>query len=368
LSSLPIPLTSDEKLVKKNIFWYDKKMRYFITAVALLLVSTVFADESSPIKSPEQIQAELDQAEKQFHKAEEMFNPWYAGPLVTGGAKNMPKGSMVFFPYNSFIDNYAVWNSERKSISIPNRYVFNPQPGAFQTGITDWLDAILIFQGFGKWQKDKASGGFGDMTVGIGIPILKEGLHRPALRFVFNETFPTGRYQKLNPNLLGLDSSGGGSYVSQFGLRLSKLTFWSHKHPTNFRLAYSYSIPSEVHVRGFNSYGGGYGASGTVHPGHAQQADAAVEYSFTQKWVFACDLVYNWVEKTTFHGNPGVLKNGALSLVGNGSNDQLSLAPAIEYNPNANLNFVGGVWFDLYGRNSTRFITGILVVNYIFKL
>ncbi len=337
-------------------------------SLAIIFPLLAFAADETVIKTPEEIQAELDKAEADFKRAQEMFNPWYAGPLITGGAHNMPPGSALFAPFVSFSDNYAVWNGKRKLISVPDRYVLNPQLATFIFGITDFLDFTVVGQGIARWQQNKSSGGFGDLTLGIGIPILKEGLNRPAIRLVFNETFPTGRYQNLKPGLLALDISGSGSYQTQIGFRMSKLTFWSHKHPMNFRCAYSYTIPTDVHVHGFNAYGGGYDAAGTVTPGQSQQANAAFEYSFTQNWVFACDFVYNWTAKTTFRGNPGHLKDGTPSVVGDGYSDQLSLAPAIEYNPSANLNFVGGVWFDVYGRNTGKFVSGIVVANYTFKI
>ena len=66
-----------------------------------------------------------------------------------------------------------------------------------------------------------------------------EGLYQPAIRIVINEIFPTGKYQKLNPNLLGLDATGLGTYQTQFGFRISKIILWKTKHPMQLRGAYS---------------------------------------------------------------------------------------------------------------------------------
>ncbi len=321
-----------------------------------------------PIKTPQEIQQELQANEELFKQAEEMFNPWYTGPLLTGSAHMMPPGSANIQPYVFVTDNYAVWDHNRHTINIPNKVNLNPSISGFQFGITKWLDMLISIQGNVNWQSGKCNGGFGDSSVNVGFRLLEETLHYPALKFCFIETFPTGNYQKLNPNQLGLDSTGAGSFQSGLGLRLSKLVFWSNKHPMNLRASYTYTIPSSVHVRGFNTYGGGYGAAGKVRPGNSSQANAAFEYSFTQRWVFATDLVYTWANKTTFSGNPGTLKGGKTSTVGYGSSDQLSLAPAFEYNPNPNLGFIAGVWFDVYGRNTSKFVSGIISVCYTFSL
>ncbi len=326
-----------------------------------------------PIKTPEEIQRDLEQDEILFKQALEMFNPWYAGPLLTGGAHMMPPGVGVIQPYVFVTDTYALWDSERKTVHIHDNWSVNPSISPILVGLTDWLDMAFSIQGFYNWQRDshdkvRDGGGYGDCTLGVGFPLMKEDLKKPAIKFVFNETFPTGKYQRLNPSKIGLDATGAGSFQSQFGLRISKLYFWSRKHPVNLRAAYSYTIPSRVHVREFNSYGGSDGTAGTVNPGNYQQANAAFEYSFTQKWVFALDAVYTWKNKTKFHGTPGFTSTGALATVGGGSNDQLSFAPAIEYNPTPILNFLAGVWFDVYGRNTGQFVSGIVSVAYTFSV
>ena len=114
-----------------------------------------------------------------------------------------------------------------------------------------------------------------------------------------------------------------------------------------------------VHVHGLNSYGGGPGTHGKVRRGHAYSFDFGYEFSFTQRWVLALDVVYNYAQKTRFSGR-------ATAPVGGPFSDQLSLAPAIEYNVNENLGFLGGVWFTVWGRNSLNFLSGIFSFTYTF--
>lgn len=340
---------------------------YLFTLLTMLPFFATAQDDTDRIKTPEEIEQELDEDEVLFKHAQEMFNPWYAGPLLTGSSTMMAPGSANFQPYVFVTDNYASWDADRNTVNQPDKWVLNPSINGFQFGITNWMDMTLTTQWFMQWQDHERGSGWGDSSVTVGFPLLRQGLNTPGIKIQFTETFPTGRYEKLSSHKLGLDATGAGSYQSSFGLRVGKIIFWSYKHPLSLRFAYDYVIPSNVHVKGFNAYGGGHGTRGTVHPGNYQQLNLAYEYSFTQRWVFATDFVYTWSNKTTFHGRRGTTSEGLPASVGSGSSDQLSLAPAIEYNPNPNLNFLGGVWFDVYGRNTSKFISYIVSVEYTFE-
>jgi hypothetical protein len=334
----------------------------------VLLTTCLSAQERSPLphESPEQIQEELNDAETQFKHAQEMFNPWYAGPLLTGSASMMPPGMGNIQPYLFATDNYAVYTSKRKVQDVPDLWSVNPQV-IVQAGLTSWLDLAFLAQTQTNSRHRTQSTFLGDTSLFAGFKILKQGLWVPGIKVGLNETFPSGKYKNLKANRNGTDSTGGGSYVTGLSLKFGKLLFWSYKHPMNLRLTMTYNIPSTVQLRGLNSYGGGIGTSGKVRPGNNFNASFGMEYSFTQRWVFATDVVYQVAARTKFTGTPGLNPNGTPALNGSGSNDQLSLAPAIEYNPNPNLGILGGVWFSVYGRNSSDFLSGIISVTYTFN-
>ena len=316
-------------------------------------------------KSPQEIQAELDQAEAQFEHAKELFNPWYSGPLITGSAAMMPPGVANIQPYIFVTDVFAVFNGDRHAVDIPDLINANPL-FIIQTGITSWMDTILTVQGDENWKGHYQSGGFGDTTLQLGLKILKQGLWIPAMKIYINETFPTGRYQNFSVGKAAVSSTGSGTYTTSFSLNSSKILFWDTLHPTSFRLSLNYYIPTSVHVRGFNAYGGGFGTHGTVHPGNTFKLSFGTELSLTQRWVIANDLVYQATSRTTFTGDLGVDTKGAPAVMGNGSSDSLSLAPALEYNFSPNLGILAGVWFTVYGRNSADFISGIFTVTYTY--
>ncbi len=120
-------------------------------------------------------------------------------------------------------------------------------------------------------------------------------------------------------------------------------------------------------MKGFNIYGGGYKTRGKVYPGNAFSAILSFEFTFNEHWVFALDNVYTHANKIRFSGNPGFLVPDLVpSTVGGPSTEQLSFAPAIEYNFSSHLGMIAGSWFSAMGRNSLEFRSGIISVIYVF--
>lgn len=343
---------------------------FFFLSSLSLFTSHGFADAapetSGAIKSPQQVAEELSSAQHDFDIAQKMFIPWYTGPLITGSANNVPFGHINIQPYLFFNVDYAAYNAHRKSVSIPNIYVLNPQ-FVFQAGLTHWLDVTVIPQAYFRWQRDHSGQNFGDLPLQFGFQVLKEGPAVPNIRFILGEVFPTGKYRSLDPKRDGLDATGAGVFETSFGLNFSKVLWWFKLHPIAFRLATQYVIAdNKATVKGFNAYGGGYGTKGKVAVGNTFNGDLGIEYSINQKWVIATDLVYTYSNKSTFTGHAGRGPGGAKVVNGEPSSDQLSLSPAIEYNVTDSSGFIGGLWFSVYGRNSSDFVSGVLSYTVLF--
>ncbi|HEX2580275.1 MAG TPA: hypothetical protein VHK67_07735 [Rhabdochlamydiaceae bacterium] len=343
-----------------------------------LLGLSLFADE--PLEDnpppPEVVEKQVVDAEKEFAEAQKMFNPWYAGPLLTPSAHILTPGYVNIQPYLFYINNYAKFDEHGHSHKISNTHTFNPIFPVL-IGILPWMDLSFSFQGVWNQAKKQYTGFWGDSKVGLGFGLLHEGPYRPAILFGISETFPSGRYQKLNPKKDGTDATGAGSYNTTLSLNLSKVVWWLTLHPMNFRVSFNYTLPALVSVKGYNAYGGGTGTRGKVRPGNQFQGDFGYEYSFTQKWVAALDVVYVYNRKTTFSGRSGFSSPGSAAAMGGPSpsvaatmggpfNDQLSLSPALEYNPNENLNFLVGTWFSVWGRNALNFASAVVTVEYTF--
>ncbi len=328
----------------------------------VLLVCSLNAQEVSR----EQIAQELAQAQRDFQTAQEMFIPWYTGPLITGSAVNVPKGKVNIQPYLFSTITYAEFSNSRSSNSIPNIYTLNPQ-FLFQAGFTTWLDFTLIAQGFLNWSDGHSAQDFGDTAIQFGFQLVTEKEYVPAMRLVIGEDFPTGKYDTLTVNKAAVQGTGAGIYATTVGLNISKLFWWEALHPIRMRLSTEYIIPSNnAHVSGFNAYGGGFGTRGQVDVGQTLNVDYGIEVSLTEKWVFATDIAYTYSQKSKFSGTPGTIDGVTPAVTGGASSDNLSLAPAIEYNPDDTGGFIGGFWFPVTGRNSSNFISLVLSYTKLF--
>jgi len=331
----------------------------------LILSTSIYSQENTPPPPPEEIEKELQSAKDEFERAQKLFNPWYSGPLLTGSGNTFSPGKYGIQPYLYVTDNYARFNENGNSSSISNLLVVNPLLSV-TTGITKSVEIATDFSWFYKDQSDTSATGFSDVGVRIGLGLAKETLTTPAVKVNIKEIFPSGRYESLDPTKNGLDATGGGSYKTLVGLAASKIVLWSDLHPMMLRGSISVILPADVHVNGFNAYGGGFGTDGIVSPGKGLSCAFAFEYSITQHWVFANDFVYGYTTEKTFRGTPGIKADGSPATVGGPFSDNFSIAPAIEYLPTQNLNFIVGVWASLWGRNSLKFVSGVFSVYYSF--
>ena len=333
-----------------------------------LFTTAIFAqnDNNQFLPSPRKIGKELPAVEAEFRTARQMFNPWYAGPLLTGSGHTLPVGMTNVQACLYVADNFARFDDSKKPRSVPTTFHVNPVLN-LQFGLLNWLDVNVGLQGFWNKQSAVSGGGYGDTALAFGISLLKEQPYSPAMKLGITESFPTGTYKNLNPNKLGLDSTGSGSFQTTFSLNLSKVIWqWWLLHPLSVRTSISYTIPTRVKVTRFNTYGGGYNTSGKVSPGHQFAALMGLELVIVKTFNIACDIKYLHTSRTTFSEDSGIDRNGHPATNSSPSNQQLSLAPALEYVPTTQLGFVAGVWFTVYGRNASDFISGVISSAYAF--
>src|SRR5579885_56076 len=206
--------------------------------------------------------------------------PWFTGNLLSPSAYVVPFGYMSIEPYFVAGDTFGQYNKHWKSQSNPDFWTINPQ---FYTwiGLGKKIDFQFAPNFFWNETQGKSATRFGDLPIGFNIQVLEEkkGCWWPAIKLTLRETFPTGKYQKLNPHKLSTDATGTGSYITGIGFAFGKLFHFKDDHFLASRCFFSYSIPSRVHVEGFNSYGGGYGTDGYVYPGWYLTNFIGFEYS-----------------------------------------------------------------------------------------
>lgn len=295
----------------------------------------------------------------------EETSPWFTGPLLAPSAHNIPLGNYDLEPYLFFTTITGSYNQNWHSKSSPdNFYSMNlVLPGWI--GLTSQIDFTLQPQMFYQFTQGKRSTQFGDLAFGFDIQVLSEevGTWWPAIKIGLKATAPTGKYKNLNPDKLGTDAVGSGNWNPAATLVFGRLFHIYDNHFLAPRLGFSYTVPTPTHVSNLNSYGGTSGTKGTAYPGNSFYTDFGVEYNMSRNWVFAMDFYYQHNNKNRFSGNPGMTSLGDAAVVTRPSAESFSLAPALEYNWSANIGLIGGVWFTVGGRNTSRFVSGVLAFN-----
>ncbi len=313
------------------------------------------------------------------------YDPWYTGTLLSAGADNMEKNKFNIQPTLAFRDTAVVFNKHWGQNIRENVFSFESVM-VLQYGILTWLDLSLQGVSYYRKAENQHSFEYGDTYAQFGIQLMSEKKEsfQPSIRLTIGESFPTGKYNNLNPDKNGLDRSGSGSYETVLGLNFGKIVYWLKNHPMCFILNLGYTYSRDVKVKNFNTYGGGIGTKGIVKPGYVFSPILGFQFSFTQRWVYAMDFVYVRSGKSKFKGNPGVSQDvfelqtsGQIffSLIApeetfakNGfiSSYQFSLAPALEYNFNKNFGVLGGIHFSVKGKNALSFFSALISATYVF--
>jgi hypothetical protein len=286
-------------------------------------------------------------------KVEQGDGPWFTGPLLAPAGKTIPPGYFNFEPY-AFYTVYPAGFRNFETVPI------------LTAGVWDFLDIQTSVPYDFSWDQGQHGNNIGDYSIGLGLQILtQKGPLIPDFRLVIQEVLPTGRYDNLNPNKLGTDQTGMGAYQTIIGFNFQRLMTLPNYHYLRARFSAVIATSSTVSVENLSVFGGAEGTDGNVRPGNSYTADLAFEYVLTQHWVPVFEAVYVNSSTTTFSGNPGFSPGGTFRVGGPGG-AQISLAPAIEYNFNANLGVIGGVWFSANGPAAAQFTSFTLAINYIF--
>ncbi|NGX26642.1 MAG: hypothetical protein K940chlam6_00567 [Chlamydiae bacterium] len=300
-------------------------------------------------------------------KMEECPGPWFTGPLLAPAGHVVPKGYINIEPYVFYTVTTGNYNSNWKTVNLPNFTSANFQ-FLLYIGITEWADIQLIPQASWNETKGVSSLELGDFAVEFDVQAMEDTKHNslPGLKFYVRENFPTGHYQKRDPEKFTTDVGGSGSFETTFGFVITTTHEPWYCHFLNLRLNGFITFPTKVHVKGLNAYGGAPDTDATVKPGLEWGGIFALQYNFTQNWAFAVDIEGIYGNKTTFKGFPGTFLPSTPPNVflGNPSNVSFGIAPAIEYNFNESVGIIGGVWLTFAGRNTPHFYSGVIAINY----
>lgn len=288
------------------------------------------------------------------------LEPLYAGTQLAFYPTNAAPGHLAVQPYFFYTHLHGTYNPKwstksQKSIDSVSTLF------SLETGITEWLDVALYLNGAYRRFGNENSWVVGDTGIFFGLQFLSDQKNQwtPDIRVVLGETFPSGKYDRLNPRKGGSDIFGAGAYTTTLVFILAKTFYTQPKHPYNLNLNICYIVSSNAPVHGYSLYGGNSDTRGTAHPGSGFITNLAIEYSLNRFWALGMDMRYVHQNKTPFKGNKSPIK------VGLPSSEQFILAPCLEYSWSVNFSTALGPWFTIAGRNSQAF-AGFLGNVYVY--
>jgi len=284
---------------------------------------------------------------------------WWTGPLLAASPGSLTPGHFLIEPYLFDAIPQGHYDNDGQRHPAPHANDFGSQSYVLY-GLTDRVGVGLIPRfGFNEVSvgRDSSKVGVGDLSVQAqyGLTKFQEGSWIPTTAFVVQETLPTGKYDRLGDR--PADGLGLGTYSTNLAL-YSQYFFWMpNGRILRTRLDVSYQISGSAGVRDVSVYGTGEGFRGRARPGNVTVVDAAGEYSMTQHWVLAMDVVYEHDGSTHLHGT-GLDFN-------TGESHTWSLAPAIEYNFNSRVGIIAGAKLTVAGRNATDLVIPVAAVNIV---
>jgi hypothetical protein len=295
---------------------------------------------------------------------------WWTGPVIAAGAGTLPQGHALIEPYFYDVVRYARYDSKGHRRSAERIHNYGSLTYALY-GVTDKFTAgfVPIF-GYTdvRTGRDSSAIQVGDVSVQgqYRLSQFREGSRVPTTSLVVQETFPTGKYDRLGsrPN----DGAGSGAHTTTVSL-YSQYYFWMpNGRILRGRLDVSQAFSGSADVRNVSVYGTGPGFRGRAEPGDQLTINPSVEYSVTRNWVIAFDLVYQRDDRTRLHGIALDPVTGLQVPVDEdfGSAWRFGVVPAVEYNWSSRVGLIAGARWFVAGRNTSATITPVMALNMVF--
>ena len=279
------------------------------------------------------------------------YEHWFTGPLLTPNPTTLKPGhpgiEVTFFG-NNRIGIYD--DSGRLQRTFDNW--LSGIYADFQMGLTDVFGAEVISAVVGENGPGARSLYFQDTIFRFGIQILndKRSSWQPDFRILFQETFPTGNYQKLSLIKEGADITGQGSFQTGIHFAFQKLFNFFKERDFRLRWTMGYFIPSKTHVTGLNVFGGDLETRGIVSPGHFFIGYITGEYALSRTWSIGCESNY-------LYGFKGHFEKYAGPNIDVPEFKQISIAPELGHSFSKTSGMLLGSWFTISGMNTIAFRT-----------
>jgi hypothetical protein len=293
---------------------------------------------------------------------------WWTGPLVASSANTLARGQFYAEPY--LYDNlpYAVFDGKGHAHAISRQNDLGSMT-YLKYGLTDRVTVGLTALFGYDWVEHGASSkgvGIGDPSVQVQYRLTpyETDTWIPTVAVNLQESLPMGRYDRLERPT---DGFGSGTYQTTLSIYLQSLFWMPNGRILRARLNLSYGVSDRVSLLGQSVYDTPLGFRGHARPGAYVSADLAFEYSVTRSWVLAIDLWQQQQRNTVVAGScPG--SDGATVTVSSvsGAIQDLTVAPALEYNWSDRLGLIFGAQVVVSGLSVTATATPVVALSYMF--
>ncbi|MBN8886450.1 MAG: transporter [Rudaea sp.] len=318
-------------------------LQAIVLAAVLASVPAVAQETAGPAEGAAPVQRQsLDEA-------------WWTGPMLAAAAGTLPQGHFLVEPY--LYDVRSPHADGFGSLTYINY------------GLTDRLTVGMI-PTFGY---NRVGGGADSLHIGVGDVSVQAQWRLtqfdpdgwlPTMSINLQESLPTGKYDRLGDR--PADGLGSGSRSTTLGLYMQTYFWMPNGRVLRTRLNFSYAYAQDASVADVSVYGTAQGFRGTAKPGDVQTADLAFEYSLTQNWVLAADLLYRHAQSTRVVGRSSPAAPADDVNVDSGPRTSFAIAPAVEYNWNANIGLLLGMRVIPRTRNDAATVTPALALNMVF--
>jgi len=284
--------------------------------------------------------------------------PTTCGPLLTDTTIPIEKDHASLQVLGALSIYTANFTPNWRTVSTKgNFYNFN-MPVKFTYGPAKDLETYIVAPFLVSWNNDVDRGatgpngeraasyaGLGDITTVAKYLLLPEGDTRPAVSLVGGVGWPSGHASHLNPQFLGVDAIGTGSFSFTTGFNLFKWVkpfllysnIWLNSPVNLFKLSGS-DFPQAVRNRENVTF------------------NLAAEYPLNKQWILLLEMYSTWNWE-----NPGTESLGFQCPI-----TVLGFLPGIEYVATEKWSFCAGSGFDTIGKFGSRYITPAVTVTYNF--
>ena len=293
---------------------------------------------------------------------------WWTGPLLAASPGALPRGHFLIEPY--IYDVIVQGSYDAQGHKSSGAHTDNVRSLSYLIyGLTDQLSVGLLPRfGYNAGGNGTHSSSLqaGDLSLHAHYQFHRFREHHwlPALAWVIEETLPTGRYDQLG-NFPG-NGLGAGVHATSLGL-YSQRYFWTpNGRIMRTRLDVTYTHSDSAQVRDVSVYGTQAGFRGHATPGDSIDVDSAWEYSLSQRWVLALDIDYQRSASTHVMGRNDAGGGSPTPVsISSGPSTAWSLAPAVEYNWNANVGVIVGTKLVVAGRNTSALVIPAVAINWV---